>query len=136
MEIKDHMRGIPQNSEPAPIIRIYVDLNLQTLHKAGVISGSLPDAGSAAANISQDPTQAPANLHVGGTAASSSSGVVAAQHLTLSAVQPPEVAQPAQQGLQAQGASGGAAAPSATANTSPASSNGSLISPGTQVTVV
>ena len=42
------MRDIPHNCDPAPIIRIYVDLNLQTLHKAGVISGPPPlpeDAG-------------------------------------------------------------------------------------------
>ena len=42
MEIKEHMQDIPQNCDPAPIIRIYVDLNLQTLHKAGVISGPVP----------------------------------------------------------------------------------------------
>lgn len=36
------MRDIPQDCDPAPIIRIYVDLNLQTLHKAGVISGPVP----------------------------------------------------------------------------------------------
>lgn len=36
------MRDIPQSCDPAPIIRIYVDLNLQTLHKAGVISGPVP----------------------------------------------------------------------------------------------
>lgn len=42
LEIKEHMRDIPQNCDPAPIIRIYVDLNLQTLHKAGVISGPQP----------------------------------------------------------------------------------------------
>ncbi|KAL0039701.1 hypothetical protein WJX77_005628 [Trebouxia sp. C0004] len=40
--IKEHMCDIPQNCDPAPIIRIYVDLNLQTLHKAGVISGTVP----------------------------------------------------------------------------------------------
>lgn len=40
--IKEHMRDIPHNCDPAPIIRIYVDLNLQTLHKAGVISGPVP----------------------------------------------------------------------------------------------
>lgn len=40
--IKEHMQDIPQNCDPAPIIRIYVDLNLQTLHKAGVISGPQP----------------------------------------------------------------------------------------------
>jgi len=40
--IKEHMRDIPQNCDPAPIVRIYVDLNLQTLHKAGVISGPVP----------------------------------------------------------------------------------------------
>ena len=42
LSIKDHMRAIPQNCDPAPIIRIYVDLNLQTLHKAGVITGPEP----------------------------------------------------------------------------------------------
>ena len=42
LDIKQHMQDIPQNCDPAPIIRIYVDLNLQTLHKAGVISGPVP----------------------------------------------------------------------------------------------
>ena len=41
-EIKQHMAGIPHNHEPAPIIHAYVDLNLQTLHSAGVISGPPP----------------------------------------------------------------------------------------------
>ena len=41
-EIKQHMAGIPHNHEPAPIIHAYVDLNLQTLHSAGLISGPTP----------------------------------------------------------------------------------------------
>ena len=52
LDIKQHMRDIPQNCDPAPIICIYVDLNLQTLHKAGIISwpqpfpaGSVSEAG-------------------------------------------------------------------------------------------
>lgn len=133
LDIKDHMRGIPQNSEPAPIIRIYVDLNLQTLQKAGVISAPLPDAGLAAAIGSQDATQAPANPNAD-TAGSGSSSAAAAQQPTLSTVQLPEVVQPVQQSVQAQGTNGSTAAASAS-HTSPASSNGSLISPGTQVIV-
>ncbi len=38
-EIKTHMRVIPSDARPAPIINAYVDLNLQTLRSAGLISG-------------------------------------------------------------------------------------------------
>lgn len=35
--IRSHMRNIPRTSDPIPLIHVYVDLHLMTLHKAGVI---------------------------------------------------------------------------------------------------
>ncbi|KAK9862582.1 hypothetical protein WJX84_004375 [Apatococcus fuscideae] len=37
--ILHHMHVIPSNSRPAPIINAYVDLNLQTLRQAGLLTG-------------------------------------------------------------------------------------------------
>ena len=77
--IKEHMRDIPQNCDPAPIICIYVDLNLQTLHKAGVISGpvpvpagapqeaALPPAMSGVQVVDRDASSAQGHMHSSGS---------------------------------------------------------------------
>ena len=43
-EIRLHMDGIPRVSDPIPIIHVYVDLHLETLHAAGVIPASAPSS--------------------------------------------------------------------------------------------
>ena len=121
MEIKEHMRDIPQTSDPAPIIRIYVDLNLQTLQKAGVISGPLPDANPPATASHE---------------AVPSSSVPAVNDNTASpATQQPSMssAQPLQAGQEGRQPTASSSAPT---NTSPASSAGSLTSPGSQVSQI
>ena len=124
MEIKEHMRDIPQTSDPAPIIRIYVDLNLQTLQKAGVISGPLPDANppATASHEAVPSSSVPAVPAVKGNTASP-----ATQQPSMSSAQP---LQAGQEGRQPTASS------SAPKNTSPASSAGSLTSPGSQVSQI
>lgn len=41
-DIRSHMGGIPRESDPVPIIHVYVDLHLETLHGAGIIPASAP----------------------------------------------------------------------------------------------
>ena len=43
-DIRLHMDGIPRVSDPIPIIHVYVDLHLETLHAAGVIPASAPSS--------------------------------------------------------------------------------------------
>lgn len=119
MEIKEYMRDIPQTSDPAPIIRIYVDLNLQTLQKAGVISGPMPDAHAAPAASQHNPLP--------------SSSVPSANGNTTA----PVIQQPSMTGALPQQAGQDGRQPTASSTvpaiTSPASSAGSLTSPGSQV---
>ncbi|GMH42322.1 hypothetical protein BSKO_10241 [Bryopsis sp. KO-2023] len=42
--VVDYVGDIPRNEDPPPIILAYIDLNLQTLHNTGIISGTLPAA--------------------------------------------------------------------------------------------
>ena len=37
-EVLKHMHGIPEHGNPPPVIRLYVDLNLQTLVSADIVS--------------------------------------------------------------------------------------------------
>ena len=53
-DIREHMWDIPRSSEPIPIIHVYVDLHLETLHGAGLIS-----APSATASVSASAPQLP-----------------------------------------------------------------------------
>ena len=115
LEIKEHMRDIPQNCDPAPIIHIYVDLNLQTLYKAGVISGPvpLPDAAPDSAPPSSSAVQAERgnSIPLGSMhSAGGSSG---------------QLAQTAAENSSGRAANG-------VAETSPLSSAGSMPSPGSQ----
>ena len=36
-EVLKHMQGIPEHGNPPPVIRLYVDLNLQTLVSADIV---------------------------------------------------------------------------------------------------
>ena len=36
-EVLKHMQGIPESGSPPPVIRLYVDLNLQTLVSADIV---------------------------------------------------------------------------------------------------
>lgn len=109
------MRDIPQNCDPAPIIRIYVDLNLQTLHKAGVISGPVPVPDAAAEpappSSSTVPAQRSDSAPLGSMKSAGGSSGQLAQTVPAEAT-----------GRTASGA----------AETSPLSSAGSMASPGSQ----
>lgn len=125
MDIKEHMRDIPQGHDPAPIIRIYVDLNLQTLQKAGVISGPLPDADPIPTAAQ---SQAPATSSLPADSNGSDAAAVT-QHPSTS------YAQSLQAGQVVQSDSQPSASTSVAADPSPASSAGSLTSPGSQVSM-
>ena len=43
-EVLRHMQGIPENGSPPPVIRLYVDLNLQTLVSADIVPKTEADA--------------------------------------------------------------------------------------------
>ena len=121
MEIKEHMRDIPQSCDPAPIIRIYVDLNLQTLQKAGIISGPLPDADAPPA--APQPEVLPTS-----SAPVANGNTVPVRQMPSSNSNPSmQDEQPAQERRQP------TASTSVSANPSPSSSAGSLTSPGSQV---
>lgn len=112
------MRDIPQNCDPAPIIRIYVDLNLQTLHKAGVISGPQPlpqEAGPEPA----PPSSSTMPAHRGNSAPLGSMQLRAAEGSSG------QLAQAVPEDTSGTVASGAA-------ETSPLSSVGSMASPGSQ----
>ena len=115
LEIKAHMRDIPQNCDPAPIIRIYVDLNLQTLHKAGVISGPLPLPDAA-------PEPAPPSSSAVAAERGNSVPLGSMQNAGGSSGQLAQAIAEAASGRVAGGA----------AETSPLSSAGSMASPGSQ----
>ena len=43
-EVLKHMQGIPESGSPPPVIRLYVDLNLQTLVSADIVPETEADA--------------------------------------------------------------------------------------------
>ena len=43
-EVLRHMQGIPESGSPPPVIRLYVDLNLQTLVSADIVPKTEADA--------------------------------------------------------------------------------------------
>ena len=43
-EVLKHMQGIPESGSPPPVIRLYVDLNLQTLVSADIVPKTKADA--------------------------------------------------------------------------------------------
>lgn len=136
MDIKQHMRDIPQGADPAPIIRIYVDLNLQTLHKAGVISGAMPEADAPpAAAQSQAPASSGFPAVNGNIPAAAHQDAAASTHGSTAETQLPNMdgRRVLQAGLPVQAGNEPSTSSSTPAKTSPASSAGSLTSPGTQV---
>ena len=115
LEIKEHMRDIPQNCDPAPIIRIYVDLNLQTLHKAGVIAGPVPLPDTALESAPPSSSAVPVDRGNSVPLDSMQSARASSGQLTQTV---------------AENSSGRVA--SGAAETSPLSSAGSIASPGSQ----
>ena len=43
-DVRKHLRDIPRDSDPIPLIHVYVDLHLMTLRKAGFISSGTDSA--------------------------------------------------------------------------------------------
>ena len=122
LEVKEHMRDIPQHCDPAPIIRIYVDLNLQTLHKAGVISGPMPPTAGAV----PEPTLPPTSSGIAQAERGSSAPLGRMQSAGGSSGQLTQTVQEENRGKAASGV----------AETSPLSSAGSMASPGSQASCV
>lgn len=116
------MRDIPQQCDPAPIIRIYVDLNLQTLHKAGVISGPMPPIAEAVPEPALHCTSS-------GTAQAERGTSAPLGRMQSAGGSSGQLAQTLQEESRGRAASG-------VAETSPLSSAGSMASPGTQVSCV
>ncbi len=57
-EVLKHMHGIPEHGNPPPVIRLYVDLNLQTLVSADIVSGTNGAANSESASSPSVPLPA------------------------------------------------------------------------------
>ena len=55
-EVLKHMQGVPEHGNPPPVIRLYVELNLQTLVSADIVpqtSGHAENARPAAPLLAQ-----------------------------------------------------------------------------------
>ena len=58
-----HMQGIPEHGNPPPVIRLYVDLNLQTLVSADIVPQTAATADEAAPMHKQSaPATAPVSV--------------------------------------------------------------------------
>lgn len=60
-EVLKHMQGVPEHGNPPPVIRLYVDLNLQTLVSADIVpqtTGHAEDARPSAPLSAQVSTSA------------------------------------------------------------------------------
>ena len=79
-EVLKHMQGVPEHGNPPPVIRLYVDLNLQTLVSADIV----PQTSGSAENMPLPRPLAPLLTQVS-TSASCLSARLLLQRSTLSA---------------------------------------------------